>query len=117
MRWDEASGSLYVIDFERSEEGPAVRDFARLSDAWANRPDLYEALMAGYGRPLTSGEEERLAVELALDSLSGIQYGRRTGDPELLERSLRTLARLRTAHRCASTPQFPEHASEERLTL
>ncbi|MFI5752390.1 phosphotransferase [Streptomyces sp. NPDC051644] len=110
------AGTLGVIDFERSEEGPAVRDFARLSDAWANRPDLYEALVAGYGRPLTPVEEERLTVELALDALSGIQYGSRTGDPELLERSRRTLARLRTAHRCASTPPFLERASERRPT-
>ncbi|SCF95675.1 phosphotransferase [Streptomyces sp. Ncost-T10-10d] len=107
-------GSLHLVDFERSEEGPAVRDFARLSDAWANRPDPYESLMVGYGRPLTQIEEERLAVESALDSLSGIQYGRRMGDPELVERGRRTLARLRAAHRCTSTSPFL--GSSERLT-
>ncbi|MFC5227999.1 aminoglycoside phosphotransferase family protein [Streptomyces fimbriatus] len=30
LRWDETTESLYVIDFERSEDGPAVRDFVRL---------------------------------------------------------------------------------------
>ncbi|MFE2569524.1 hypothetical protein [Streptomyces mirabilis] len=42
-----------MIDFERSEDGPAVRDFVRLPDAWDGRPDLYEAVTDGYDRPLT----------------------------------------------------------------
>ncbi|WP_243088153.1 aminoglycoside phosphotransferase family protein [Streptomyces sp. 891-h] len=88
-------GSLAVIDFERSEPGPAIRDLVRLSDAWAGRPDLYNAFLTGYGRKLTPVEEERLAIDSALDALSGIQYGAAHGDPELLERGPRTLARLR----------------------
>ncbi|ORT60714.1 phosphotransferase [Streptomyces sp. CB03238] len=99
LRWDEATGTLYVIDFERSEEGPAVRDFVRLSDAWAGRPDLYEAVMDGYGRPFTPGEEDHLAVLAVLDALSAIQYGAARGDPELVERGHRTLGRLRTTGR------------------
>ncbi|MER6434119.1 hypothetical protein ABT272_41545 [Streptomyces sp900105245] len=51
--WDESAEALYVIDFERSEDGPAVRDFVRLSDAWHGRPDLPQAVMDGYGRPFT----------------------------------------------------------------
>lgn len=43
LRWETSTGTLYVIDFERSEEDPAVRDFVRLSDAWDGRTDLYEA--------------------------------------------------------------------------
>ncbi|MBO8186359.1 phosphotransferase [Streptomyces spirodelae] len=89
-------GSLAVIDFERSEPGPAIRDLVRLSDAWNGRPDLHDAFLVGYGRKLTPAEEERLAVEAALDALSGIQYGAAHGDPELIERGRRTLARLRT---------------------
>jgi hypothetical protein len=69
----------------------------RLSDAWAGRPDLYEALLAGYGRPLTDVEEERLFVDAALDALSGIQFGAAHGDPGLVERGKRTLKRLRAA--------------------
>ncbi|WP_433177330.1 phosphotransferase [Actinoallomurus sp. CA-150999] len=95
LLWD--GGTLYVIDFERSEEGPAVRDFVRLSDAWAGRPDLYDATMAGYGRPLTSAEKERLVVDSVLDAVSGIQYGTAHGDLELVERGRRILARLRAA--------------------
>ncbi|MFK0154336.1 phosphotransferase [Streptomyces sp. NPDC090493] len=90
-------GTLTVIDFERSEPGEAVRDLVRLSDAWAGRPDLYEALMAGYGRPLTAVEEERLAVDAALDAVSGIQFGVANGVPDLVERGRRTLRRLRAA--------------------
>ncbi|MGY1440092.1 phosphotransferase [Streptomyces reniochalinae] len=97
-------GGLAVIDFERSEPGPAVRDLVRLSDAWAGRPDLYDAFLTGYGRTLTLVEEERLTVDSALDALSGIQYGAAHGDPELLERGLRTLARLRADDRCKPCP-------------
>ncbi|MEU2769339.1 MULTISPECIES: phosphotransferase [Streptomyces] len=99
LRWDTAAGSLYVIDFERAEWGPAVRDFVRLSDTWHGRPDLLQAVMDGYGRPFTPEEETQLTVLSVLDSVSGISYGAAHGDPELVERGLRTLARLRTAQR------------------
>ncbi|MFF9624801.1 phosphotransferase [Streptomyces griseosporeus] len=99
LRWDEAADACYVIDFERSEEGPAVRDFVRLSDAWHGRPDLRQAVMYGYGRSFTPEEEVQLAVLSALDAVSGISYGAAHGDPELVERGLRTLARLRATRR------------------
>lgn len=99
LRWDADSGTLYVIDFERSEPGPAVRDFVRMADAWTGRPDLYEAVLAGYGRHLSQAEEQHLAVHVVLDAVSGIQYGAANHDPELVERGRRTLARLRTTHR------------------
>ncbi|MFF9673599.1 phosphotransferase [Streptomyces eurythermus] len=97
LRWDPTTDTLYVIDFERSEEGPAVRDFVRLSDAWLGRPDLQEAVTDGYGRPFTPQEEARLTVLSVLDAVSGISYGTSHNDPELVERGRRTLARLRTA--------------------
>ncbi|MFB8137421.1 phosphotransferase [Streptomyces mirabilis] len=99
LRWEKATGTLCVIDFERSEDGPAVRDFVRLSDAWDGRPDLYEAVTDGYGRPLTPAEAEHLAVLSVLDAVSGIQYGMAYGDLELVERGRRTLARLRSTSR------------------
>lgn len=99
LRWDAAADALYVIDFERSEEGPAVRDFVRFSDAWHGRPDLLQAVMDGYGRPFTPEEEAQLTVLSVLDSVSGISYGTAHGDPELVERGRRTLARLRAAQR------------------
>ncbi|MFB7513181.1 phosphotransferase [Streptomyces sp. NPDC056144] len=99
LRWDGAADTLYVIDFERSEVGPAVRDFVRLSDAWHGRPDLLQAVLDGYGRPFTPDEAAQLTVLSVLDAVSGISYGATHGDPELVERGLRTLARLRTAQR------------------
>ncbi|MEV5174151.1 phosphotransferase [Streptomyces flaveolus] len=93
LRTDDSA--LAVIDFERSEPGPAVRDLVRLGDAWAGRPDLREAFFAGYGRQLTSAEAERLTIDSALDAVSGIRFGAAHGDPELVERGRRTLARLR----------------------
>lgn len=99
LLWDEESGDLHVIDFERAEPGPAIRDFVRLADTWADRPDLAEALLDGYGRPLTDTEQQHLTVHSALDAVSGIQYGAANRDPELLERGRRTLARLRATHR------------------
>ncbi|MGV9654470.1 phosphotransferase [Streptomyces sp. NPDC003554] len=93
-----------VIDLERSEPGPAVRDLVRLSDAWVGRPDLFEAFLAGYGRPLTAAEQARLVIDAALDSVSGLSYGVAHGDPELVERGRRTLARLRAEHRATLSP-------------
>ncbi|MFE0087721.1 phosphotransferase [Streptomyces sp. NPDC058991] len=99
LLWDEAADALYVIDFERSEEGPAVRDFVRLSDAWHGRPDLLAAVMDGYGRSFTPAEEAQFTVLSVLDAVSGISYGAAHGDPELVERGRRTLARLRATQR------------------
>ncbi|WP_151772607.1 phosphotransferase [Streptomyces abyssomicinicus] len=104
LLWDEAADTLHVIDFERSEPGPAVRDLARLSDAWAGRPDLREAFLTGYGRTLTAPERERLIVDTVLDSVSGIAYGVAHGDPELVERGRRTLATLRAEPQRRDSP-------------
>ncbi|WP_407917404.1 phosphotransferase [Kitasatospora sp. NE20-6] len=110
FRWDADVGTLYVIDFERAEPGQAVRDFVRLSDAWAGRPDLYEAVMAGYGRQLSAAEEQHLAVHQVLDAVSGIQYGIANADPELVERGRRTLAQLRATQADTATdlPRDPD---------
>ncbi|MEU8794597.1 phosphotransferase [Streptomyces sp. NPDC048643] len=93
-----------VIDLERSEPGPAVRDLVRLSDAWHGRPDLLAAFLAGYGRPLTPAEQARLVIDAALDSVSAIAYGSAHADPELVERGRRTLARLGAEHHDSPSP-------------
>ncbi|MGW6485759.1 phosphotransferase [Streptomyces sp. NPDC055056] len=93
-----------VIDLERSEPGPAVRDLVRLSDAWHGRPDLLGAFLAGYGRPLPPAEQARLVIDAALDSVSSIAYGSTHADPELVERGRRTLARLRAEHHNSPSP-------------
>jgi tRNA A-37 threonylcarbamoyl transferase component Bud32 len=88
-------GALRVIDFERSEPQSAVRDLVRLLDCFDGREDLYEAFFDGYGRRLTKDERARLLVETVLDAVSGIAFGSKTGDPELVERGHRTLVRCR----------------------
>ncbi|MFE2014276.1 phosphotransferase [Streptomyces sp. NPDC059491] len=88
-------GTLRVIDFERSEPQPRVRDFVRILDCFDGRPDLADSFLVGYGRPLSDDERTHLIASTALDAVSGIAFGTRTGDPELVERGHRTLARLR----------------------
>ncbi|MGW2203182.1 hypothetical protein [Streptomyces sp. NPDC001774] len=56
-------------------------------------------MMDGYGHPFAPEEEAPLTVLSLLDAVSGISYGTNHGDPELVERGLRTLARLRTEQR------------------
>lgn len=99
LRWDAATDALYVLDFERSEVAPGMRDFVRLSDAWHGRPDLLQAVLDGYGRDFTAAEEAQLTILSVLDAVSGISYGAAHGDHELVERGRRTLARLRAAQR------------------
>ncbi|MFI6689362.1 phosphotransferase [Streptomyces sp. NPDC050485] len=106
----DAGSHLAVIDLERSEPGPAVRDLVRLSDAWNGRADLYEAFMAGYGRPLTGAEETRLVIDSALDAVSAVAFGTAHCDPELVERGHRTLARLRAEH---ETPRLTQEEPGE----
>ncbi|MFJ7157108.1 phosphotransferase family protein [Streptomyces sp. NPDC101118] len=94
----DGDGEPRLFDFERSEYGTATRDMARLCDTWTGRPDLRDAFLDGYGRPLTPAEELRLDCEAAFDAVSGIAYGSAHADPEVTERGHRTLRRLHTAH-------------------
>ncbi|MFJ8162375.1 phosphotransferase [Streptomyces sp. NPDC096136] len=91
-------GEPLLFDFERSDYNTATRDLVRLSDAWTGRPDLRDAFLDGYGRPLTPAEELRLDCEAAFDAVSGIAYGSRHDDPEVTERGHRTLRRLHAVH-------------------
>ncbi|MFJ5829424.1 NUDIX domain-containing protein [Streptomyces sp. NPDC093089] len=106
-----ADGTVRFIDVERSEPHTRVRDLTRLIDRFDGRPDLAEAFFAGYGRPLTAAEETHLAASTALDAVSGIAFGTRAGDPELVERGRRTLARLRAGARWpfSHLPQVGDH--------
>lgn len=93
---EEPDISVGLIDFERAEFGPWLRDVARLSDAWDGRKDLADAFFTGYGMTLSPADVRRLECEAGLDAVSGVGYGAEHSDPELLERGLRTLRRLRT---------------------
>jgi Ser/Thr protein kinase RdoA (MazF antagonist) len=84
-----------MIDFERAEAAPAVRDLARLAHgAWDGRPDLRKAFFTGYGRALTAVEEEALICFAALDALSGLAWGTANDDGEVVSRARTTFARL-----------------------
>ncbi|MFF5714378.1 phosphotransferase [Streptomyces sp. NPDC012756] len=100
-----AGGSLRVVDFERSAPQPVVRDLVRLPDHFDGREDLRRAFFDGYGRLFTALEQAHLATEAVLDAVSGIGYGTAHGDPELVERGRRILARSRAGTLCpAPTP-------------
>ena len=93
--WDPTASQLALIDFERAESAPAVRDLVRLEyGPWDRRPDLREAFLDGYGRALGDDELEVLECLAALDALGGIQWGRANNDPEVTNRSWRTFERL-----------------------
>ncbi|WP_327309638.1 hypothetical protein OG730_42095 (plasmid) [Streptomyces sp. NBC_01298] len=79
--------------------GPGRRAQTEPTHAIWCRPDLLQAVMDGYGRPFTQAEEAQLTVLSVFDAVSGISYGTAHSDPELVERGLHTLARLRTAQR------------------
>lgn len=93
--WDQQVRQLAVIDFERAEPGPAVRDLVRLEYGnWDARPDLRDAFLDGYGRNLTEEETEALRCLAALDAFSGLQWGTAHGDDEVVHRARNTFARL-----------------------
>jgi hypothetical protein len=65
-----------VIDFEFAHWDVRVAEFSRYPDwEWMHRPDLVEALLEGYGRPLTPREEEQCLVARAQYALSAITWG------------------------------------------
>ncbi|MFJ8660298.1 phosphotransferase family protein [Streptomyces sp. NPDC093795] len=101
-------GTLRVIDFERSELQGAVRDFVRILDNFDGRKDLFAAFLDGYGRPLTEAEEAHLVARAVLDAVSGIAFGTVNGDPELVERGRRTLARRRPTGVILPAPTAPD---------
>ncbi|MFC9818112.1 hypothetical protein ACFVJM_39370 [Streptomyces virginiae] len=69
----------------------------RAPSLWRSRPTT----PPGLRRPgrFTADEEAQFTVLSVLDAVSGSAYGTCHEDPELVERGLRTLARLRTAQR------------------
>jgi aminoglycoside phosphotransferase (APT) family kinase protein len=96
--WDPARGQLGVIDWERAELAPAIRDLVRLEyGPWDGKPDLREEFFTGYGRALTPEEGEMLACYAVLDALSGLCWGMANGDDEVVNRAWRTFERSLTA--------------------
>ena len=95
--WDQRTRRLALIDFERAEHGPAIRDLVRLEyGTWDKRPQLREAFLDGYDHHLTDDERQALTCLATLDALSGLQWGTEHGDTDVIDRAHATLARLLT---------------------
>jgi Ser/Thr protein kinase RdoA (MazF antagonist) len=73
-----------VIDFENSREDLAARDLARLATrTWPHRSDLKAAFLDGYG-PLDTTDTAVLQHVTALEAVTSLAYGLRTGDDDLV---------------------------------
>lgn len=93
--WDRNAQQLALIDFERAEPAPAIRDLVRLEfGPWDRRPDLRDAFARGYGRELSKTEQQALRCLAALDALSGLLWSAANDDGEVTGRARRTLDRL-----------------------
>lgn len=65
-----------VVDFEMSQWDVRASDFARYPNwEWVRRPDLVEALLAGYGRVLSDAEQQQLFCERVIYALTAIAWG------------------------------------------
>jgi len=65
-----------TLDFELAYWDVRVADFSRYPDwEWMRRPDLVEALLDGYGRSLTTVEEQQCLVARTRYALSAIVWG------------------------------------------
>lgn len=91
----DAAGGLVIIDFEHARPDLYLNDLERLHvGLWRSRPDLREAFLHGYGRPLTDDELELLGRTAALGALSTVVWAREHGDHEFEAHGWRTLERL-----------------------
>ncbi|MFI5864650.1 aminoglycoside phosphotransferase family protein [Streptomyces sp. NPDC051546] len=76
-----------LIDFEESAPGLAVEDLVWLCGAaWPTRPDLRDAFLAGYGRPLSSTEQRALVLLTARLGVSYLNTGLAKSDTVLINR-------------------------------
>lgn len=79
LLWHHEYG-IRVIDFENSREDLAARDLVRLATrVWPHRPDLKEAFLSGYGL-LTDTDEAVLGCTTAIEAVTSLVYGLRTGE-------------------------------------
>ena len=91
-------GRFGVIDFEHSRADLFLLDFERQwSRQWFDQPQLASAFWQGYGRYLTSDEEQLLERCAALSALSTITWAREHNDKAFESHGRRVLARLMDA--------------------
>ncbi|WP_411147047.1 aminoglycoside phosphotransferase family protein [Streptomyces sp. x-80] len=93
--WDDENGTHSLIDFEKSGHGIAVEDLVWLCGAlWPTRPDLKRAFLTGYGRKLSSTEQQVLLLLTARLAVSYLHAGSTKHEPVLVERGRTVLADL-----------------------
>lgn len=91
-------GTVRVIDFGRARRDLRVRDFERMEqDQWRVRPDLRDAFLDGYGRPLTDAEERVLRCVGAVAAVTTVMWARAHGDAPFEAHGRETLRRLAAA--------------------
>lgn len=89
------AGGLYLIDFEHSRVDFPLRDLVRLRfRVWPTRPYLRDAFLTGYRRDLTEADAEMLRHLGALDALTALARGHKTGDARLIASGYSTLRQL-----------------------
>jgi hypothetical protein len=93
--WLVLDGALYVIDFEWCSLDAPVADLARLHmGIWANRPDLREAFLDGYGKELSPADHEILHGCAVLTAVWLLVKAHETRQPSFEEGSRESLLRL-----------------------
>jgi len=98
LLWQSEARTLGVIDFERAELAPAVRDLVLLeSDVFLDRPDLKAGFMHGYGRQLDPIETRALDAWIILDAVSALAWGVENRQQGLVDRARRVFATLELA--------------------
>ncbi|MFA5552093.1 MAG: aminoglycoside phosphotransferase family protein [Trueperaceae bacterium] len=88
-------GVLTVIDFEHSQPDLYLTDLLRLwVGAWRRRPDLRSSFLKGYGRSLTSAEEEALRGLAAFWAFSTVVWASEHRDGAFERAGWKTLSWL-----------------------
>lgn len=90
------SGGVSLVDFEHARIDLPARDLVRLRfRVWADRPDLRDAFLSGYGRPLSPAEDLLIWHLGALDTLTALARGHENADPALTAVGYATLRQLK----------------------
>jgi Ser/Thr protein kinase RdoA (MazF antagonist) len=93
--WVVQGGALSVIDFEWSGPDAWLADLARLHlGIWPTRPDLREAFLEGYGRPLHAADHMTLRGCAVLTGVWLVTKAHETGRPSFEARCQTALLRL-----------------------
>jgi hypothetical protein len=98
--WLIDEGALYVVDFEWCRMDLWISDLARLHlGVWANRPDLREAFLSGYGLHLSDADREILHGCAVVTAVWLLIKARETRQASFEDASREALLRLLTSDR------------------